>query len=313
VGSVHLGNVGIKEESIMRHRRGGFISAALLVALGAGSPTHADIVCKDNTSGTMAVRTGPNCNAGETKLPIQFLNNNTIVQVTGANLQVVSGAGSTGAAVNGFGNVIVGYNENTTGHSRAGSHNVVVGAEHGYASFSGIVSGESNQVTDEAAAAIGGQSNTASGEYATVTGGQNNTASGNYSSVGGGDANEASGKWSSVSNGLQNLAGGIFSWVGTGFGNSSVGAYASITGGYQNSAPPAGVYASITGGTNNTGEGSFSTIVGGSYNQTARTQGGRVVLNATIGGGSYNVAGYSNSTVGGSCSQSTTAECQLVP
>lgn len=298
----------------MQHRRGGFTWAAVLIfAVGTAAAARADILCKDNSSGILRVRTGPNCNGGETKLPIQFLSSNTVVQVTGANLQVVSGAGSTSGTVNGLGNVIVGYNENPSGHSRAGSHNVVVGSEHGYASFSGIVSGSSNQVTNEAAAAIGGQNNIASGEYGVVSGGQGNVASGEWAAVSGGAGNGASGQWTSISGGLQNSAIGNYSWIGTGTQNVTNAAYSSITAGLINTTTDFGTYASITGGNSNTAEGYLSVISGGAGNQTIQVENGPFSTNAVVSGGASNTASYSNSTVSGGCSLSTTASCQHKP
>ena len=46
---------------------------------------------------------------------------------TGANLYVQSGSGATDGAVNGLGNLIVGYNE-ASDETRVGSHNLVLGA-----------------------------------------------------------------------------------------------------------------------------------------------------------------------------------------
>jgi hypothetical protein len=43
----------------------------------------------------------------------------------GCNIRVVSGAGATDKPVNGEGNLIVGYDQNQIGATRAGSHNLV--------------------------------------------------------------------------------------------------------------------------------------------------------------------------------------------
>ena len=53
---------------------------------------------------------------------------NTVL-ISGANLQVVSGAGATNADVNGTGNIIIGYDENVE-NNKSGSHNLVVGYGH---------------------------------------------------------------------------------------------------------------------------------------------------------------------------------------
>lgn len=52
---------------------------------------------------------------------------------TGMNLQVESGAGATDAAVNGLGNVIIGYDENPG--KQTGSHNLVLGDGQAFTSY----------------------------------------------------------------------------------------------------------------------------------------------------------------------------------
>ena len=58
------------------------------------------------------------------------LNGNDIT-FSGVNVRIVNGTGSTEGAVNGLGNLIVGYNEERTSpgyeNDRSGSHNIVVG------------------------------------------------------------------------------------------------------------------------------------------------------------------------------------------
>jgi hypothetical protein len=71
----------------------------------------------------------------------------TEMHITGVNLNIRNGLGVTNAAPNGLGNLIVGYNENTNGLPRTGSHNFVVGAEHGYFSYGGLVAGFNNLIT----------------------------------------------------------------------------------------------------------------------------------------------------------------------
>ena len=65
----------------------------------------------------------------------------------GCNVHVRSGAGATGAAVNGLGNLIVGYNEAQPADIRTGSHNLVVGPFHTYSSHGGLVAGLDNAIT----------------------------------------------------------------------------------------------------------------------------------------------------------------------
>ena len=148
--------------------------------------------------------------------------------LSGMNVQIVSGSGESSAR-NGLGNLIVGYNEtrpdgDTSADDRAGSHNLVVGREHHYPLWGGLVAGLHNTV---------------SGGYASVTAGQQNTADGFTSSVSGGSRNTADDLTSSVSGGSQNTADG---------------GGASVSGGSQNTA--SGYRASILGGQNNVVDGS---------------------------------------------------------
>lgn len=138
---------------------------------------------------------------------------------------------------NGFGNLIVGYNEDRPlcsdtqlannecefegggpvwaggGTNRNGSHNVVIGAGHDYASFGGLVAGFANSIQGDWSNVSGGATNTASGDFASVSGGIRNTASGERSSVSGGRLNRASGQASSVGGGLMVEASTIFDWA----------------------------------------------------------------------------------------------------
>ncbi|MDH5566467.1 MAG: hypothetical protein OEY15_07360, partial [Myxococcales bacterium] len=104
--------------------------------------------------------------------------------IEGANVHVRSGSGSTddGCAVDdshcenltGLGNLVVGYNEpdqSVFPFLRTGSHNLVIGPEHGYSSFGGFVTGRRNRV---------------SGPLSSISGGISNRAIGTFSSVGGG-------------------------------------------------------------------------------------------------------------------------------
>ena len=99
------------------------------------------------------------------------------VLISGANLQVVSGEGSTDAPVNGTGNIIIGYDEDITA-DKSGSHNLVVGRGHAYSSFGGLVVGSGNSIIGAYSSVSGGEDNIASGIFSSVSGGAGNTASG---------------------------------------------------------------------------------------------------------------------------------------
>ena len=228
----------------------------------------------------------------------------------GANIHIVSGSGATddnlshGGTLTGLGNLIIGYDELLTGQvaDRSGSHNLVIGMFHTFTSsaFGGLVAGELNTISAEAASVSGGVSNTASGQFASVSGGAlnqatnfnasvsggvNNTASGIDSSVSGGSLNHATGNTASVSGGALNEASIDSSSVSGGFGNTASGFASSVSGGQSNTAvgdssvvlggfqnTASGFESSVSGGQSNTAVGDSSVVLGGSDNP-ARTTG----------------------------------------
>jgi hypothetical protein len=172
---------------------------------------------------------------------------NTLV-ISGANLQVVNGTGSTETA-NGLGNLIIGYNEERSApevNERTGSHVLVVGIEHNYSSVGGIVVGLRHTISGTFAAISGGSNNIASGSGAAVSGGSNNIASGANASVSGGSSNTASSNNASVSGGEGNIASGANASVSGGLANTASGARASVSGGYGNTA--SGFQTTVGGG-----------------------------------------------------------------
>jgi hypothetical protein len=149
---------------------------------------------------------------------------------SGMNVQVVSGSGVTDGTVNALGNLIVGYNENNFAATRTGSHNLVVGLDHTYTSYGGLVVGNRSAITGIYASVSGGYFNTASGIYSSTSGGVFAQASGDYSSVSGGRFNTASAYSSSVSGGMQNTASGGHSSVSGGQSNEAAATYSSAIG-----------------------------------------------------------------------------------
>ena len=92
--------------------------------------------------------------------------------IEGANLHIRSGSGATDGPVNGLGNLIVGYNElRGAGDDRSGSHNLIVGREHNYSAYGGVVAGLRNGVSAAFASVNGGRDNVSGGAHATVGGG----------------------------------------------------------------------------------------------------------------------------------------------
>lgn len=136
------------------------------------------------------------------------------LRVTGANLQVVNGLGTTDT-INGLGNLIIGYNENTQPCDHSGSHNAIFGTDNFYSAYAGLVGGFRNVVAApyslvfgrfntsnysggsilcgafnvigyDNSAIVGGEGNTTLSEGTVVIGGQFNSAIGRDAVLGGG-------------------------------------------------------------------------------------------------------------------------------
>lgn len=224
---------------------------------------------------------------------------------TGVNVQIVNGMGAT-ETTNGYGNLVVGYNKGPTGTSlRKGSHNVVVGDEHSYQSYGGLVSGYKNTISGKWANATGGGRNVASGDFSSVCGGQQNKAANKYASVGGGFLNEAAGENASVSGGYLNIASETSSSVLGGNNNQASGQDSTVSGGSYNKAT--GPFSSVSGGLRNIAKGRCASVSGGSGNEanndSASVCGGlnnkAQKKNSSVSGGSSNVADGEFSTVSG--------------
>jgi trimeric autotransporter adhesin len=231
------------------------------------------------------------------------------VFITGANLHIVNGLGQTVCppkegfpSCNGLGNLIMGYNElrDLSGcqpgpdqpfcaNERTGSHNVVVGQEHNFSRFGGLVVGQSNDISGDwavvsggianrasnsGASVSGGLGNAATGALSSVCGGGNNTASGPQATVSGGELHTASGEGSAVSGGVRNVASGLLSSISGGSDNIASGGFSSVSGGVNeplregidNTA--SGENSSVSGGSGNRASGNWS-VVGGGLNRTA--------------------------------------------
>lgn len=201
-----------------------------------------------------------------------------VARFTGINVQIVDGtgdtyAGPTDAQPNGLGNLIIGYDElrafgtptcsdgrfitqpscESAGGTwalshKTGAHTLVVGAEHNYSQHGGVVLGESNTVSSQAANVTGGDGNTASDWNASVSGGSNNTANRIASSVSGGEGNLAGATGASVSGGIHNEA---------------IDIYASVSGGRRNIA--SGFTSSVSGGSDNHAWNTDTSISGGDF------------------------------------------------
>ncbi len=155
----------------------------------------------------------------------------------GCNVHVQNGLNDTESA-DGRGNLVIGYNEDdeTIVTDREGSHNLIVGPNHSYGSYGGLVAGYSNAIDGTFASVSGGSFNTASGNRASVSGGSGNVASSLGASINGGLGNTASASNTSVCGGAMNDASGESASVSGGFDNTASGNHSSVSGGAGRSA-----------------------------------------------------------------------------
>jgi hypothetical protein len=107
------------------------------------------------------------------------------INFTGVNVVIKNSLGATNGkpienpndsrefSVNGLGNLIIGYDEETTIHqpNKSGSHNIVAGRGHNYSSFGGLVIGLENRISAPYASVSGGRRNEANGDESSVKGG----------------------------------------------------------------------------------------------------------------------------------------------
>ena len=171
----------------------GFIAAAAFLAACGGSSTVTPQANLDEL--TQRVTSLEGMVASLQDLLKHVSRQDDDLMITGANLHVRNGTGTTDGAVNGLGNLVVGYNEDRTDDGlpytedmnlRTGSHMLVVGSGLNYSTFGGVVAGLRNAVAGEYASVTGGWNNSASGQYASVSGGCSSTASGSRASDSGG-------------------------------------------------------------------------------------------------------------------------------
>ncbi len=226
------------------------------------------------------------------------------VLLAGVNLQIVNGAGAGEVEPNGLGNVLIGYDQPFVPRGgdtavcslgdfrtqedceaagrvwsmehKSGSHNLVVGDGHRYASMYGIVAGGNDTINNESSSVIGAHYGVAEGRRAVIMGGSSHVAGGNNAAVLGGWDNQATGVASMISGGVHNratvqgatvtggnynAANGFNSTISGGSSNVSTGPQSSVCGGWLNSATGTG--ASVSGGYGNVASGDYSAVSGG--------------------------------------------------
>jgi hypothetical protein len=157
------------------------------------------------------------------------------IQVEGANLQILSGSGSTSGAVNGAGNLVIGYDARAEIEGepteQTGSNNLIVGSEQTYTSYGSIIAGShdvstapwtdvfghQNNVEGPNDSVTGGERSATIGQASSITGGVDNLATTEGSSVAGGFNNRVvTSPFGSVTGGINNEVSGLESWIGGG-------------------------------------------------------------------------------------------------
>lgn len=262
---------------------------------------------------------------------------------SGCNVHVRAKNLATDAPANGRGNLIVGYNEGRCvtkapirrkGHEnglqfpkacltdaecgdgavcdvsgRGGSHNLVVGHQHRYPSFGGVLGGRMNESAGRQATAVAGARNEAQADFASVTGGSRNAAANFAASVSGGDFNLASGPHAGVAGGRLNVASGEFAYAGGGSSNEAAGRMAVTVGGGGSGGFIIGDQDFEQADCPNTASGIRSVVVGGCGNE-ARFEGTAILGGlgnraegemSVISGGADNATGFfaGGSAIGG--------------
>lgn len=251
-------------------------SVVLGLAMGATS-AHAGVVQEqqaqiDDLLARVAVLESQNSSMAALLSGVSRIDDTLLL--TGMNLQIVNGLGATdgdtgeGPEVNGLGNLVIGYDTTYCPEigdcwEKTGSHNLVIGDEHGYTSFGGVVAGTRNRSYASHAVVLGGFGSLAEGHRSVVIGGQNGAAMGTFSGVFGGEQNIAAEWWSVVSGGYFNYASGYNSSVFGGFQNDATANGASVTGGYLNEA--SGPYSTVSGGMERDATGTSDWVAGGLF------------------------------------------------
>jgi hypothetical protein len=190
--------------------------------------------------------------------------------ITGANLNIRSGAGWTGAT-NGKGNLVIGYNEGAADATRTGSHNFIMGGYNSYSSVCGIISGDYNQALGPFASLISSNNviATVDSQYASSMSSDNCTMSSAFDSM-----------MSAINCDIFASYGGM---VG-GSSNKIYGSYSVLLSGQSNEIKPGALNSSILGGNSNQMWGDLSTILAGHFNVMHGTR-------SFIGAGYQNVVG----------------------
>lgn len=158
----------------------------------------------------------------------------TTVVLTGVNLQLVNGIGSS-ITKNGTGNLILGYNElgHIGGDDRTGSHYLVFGRRANYSGAMGLVGGEQNAVAGLGNSVVSGAGNRIESSclHGMIAAGSSNAVVETGGFVGSGTGNVVSALTSAILGGNSNRAGEGVDVAIAGGKDCAAGGFASAVGG----------------------------------------------------------------------------------
>lgn len=132
-----------------------------------------------------------------------------VLRISGINVQVVNGAGSTDSS-NKLGNLIIGYNElNGIQDAKLGSHNLILGTGNTYLEsvHGSIISGDNNFVSSPNSMTVATQGAHNDGPFASIISCENGTVftPGDFAAILGGESNAAIASNSTITGGLGNF------------------------------------------------------------------------------------------------------------
>ena len=211
-------------------------------------------------------------------LMLSTINGFETAEFTDVNVQINDGSGNTGGVVNGLGNLTIGYNETSPSaqdfcsnpneltepgctsngddwlvNVRSGSHNLILGTQNSYTSYSGIVAGQDNVSNSLFSTVLGGRNNRVDTEWSVIVGGRTNVARPNLTT----------GTYSTILGGYQNVVFGTYSTISGGQSNTASSFYSSVSGGQSNTA--SGDHSSVSGGNTRTSTGAHDWRAGGLF------------------------------------------------
>ena len=150
-----------------------------------------------------------------------------VVKFVGANVYVQSGSGSTddGGSLTGLGNLVIGYGETDADDTWNGSHMLVLGMNHSFSGYGGIIAGYDNEAAGEFASILGGELNFVDGDNSVVVAGYMNEATGEDAAILAGELILTSGYVSAGVGGSSNEATNSYTVVLAGTGEIASAGY----------------------------------------------------------------------------------------